>query len=59
MPLNLQYALSLSRCASRLTPSETCSWVLTRTYPMAVLLLFVVRCVFMVRVITLVHGRLI
>ena len=30
--------------------------VLTRTYPMAVLLLFVVRCVFMVRVITSVHG---
>src|ERR1700712_3331042 len=37
MPFDLQYDRSLSRCASRLTPSLACSCVLTRTYPMAVL----------------------
>ncbi len=35
MPLNLQEARSLSRCASRLTPSDACSRVLTLTYPTA------------------------
>src|SRR4051812_18428424 len=37
MPFVLQYAFNFSRCASRLTPSVACSCVLTRTYPMAVL----------------------
>ena len=35
MPLNLQEARSLSRCASRITPFDACSRVLTLTYPTA------------------------